>query len=99
MPELPDLELPKVKCQYNFWKQYKAIFIKRRINLFRAFGSLFAIGLPVIFISLGVIVSSIISFDNKIRELYLKKTAITYFLVWAFIFNTSSYCGHIVIDR
>lgn len=30
---------------------------------------------------------------------YIKLSVLAYFMIWAFIFNTSAYCGSIVLER
>ena len=62
--------------------------------------------MPTAFVSIGVLVVCIaIKYDpddTKEERTTLDRIRLfimSYFMIWAFIFNTSSYCGSIVLER
>ena len=59
VPDIPDVELPKVMCTYSFQTQFKAVFVKKAIVTLRSLSSLFSLILPTIFIIAGVVVAVI----------------------------------------
>ena len=104
-PDLPQVEQPLgVYPVYRFSSQFKSVFNKKAISVLRSFSSVTSIGLPVIFMLVGTLVT-IIAFKDKPESFtdamwnYVKLSVLAYFMVWAFIFNTSSYCGSIVLER
>jgi hypothetical protein len=61
--------------------------------------------MPTAFVSIGVLVVCIAIKNDRTdpRERYILDQArlfiLNYFMTWAFIFNTASYCGSIVLER
>lgn len=84
---------------YSFKQQFKAVFIKKAILTFRSLSALFSIVLPTIFIISGVVIAAIaVNGDDEVLK-WVKRYIMSYFMVWAFVFNTSAYCGSIVLER
>lgn len=65
----------------------------------KSFGAIVSIMLPIIFISLGVLMSCVlIEGDSDIQQ-WIRLYLMSFFFVWAFIFNTSTFCGDLVLER
>lgn len=95
----PDLQLPNYECSYSCTRQFKAVFLRKFTSTFRSLGAIVSILLPTIFISLGVLISCLaIDGDSPVTE-WARRYVISFFMVWAFIFNTSIYCGDLVLER
>lgn len=64
-----------------------------------------SIVMPSVFITIGVIVVCLaISNDTqdpieRVTIDRIKLFIMSYFMIWAFVFNTSSYCGSVVLER
>ena len=96
---MDNLVLPEVSCPYSFFKQFKAVFIKKAQSTFRSLSTVVSVILPAFFILIGVImVGYAITGDLEVLK-WVRRYVISYFMVWAFVFNTSSYCGGIVFER
>lgn len=65
----------------------------------RSLSSFVSIFLPIIFIIVGVLMCSLTINGDDAVFLYVKRYVMSYFMVWAFVFNTSAYCGSIVLER
>ena len=94
-----------MKSHYSFTSQFKAVFTKKMKTVLRSFSSVVSVIMPTVFVCVGVLVVCIaIKNDYKdprdrfyfnVLRLYI----LNIFMTWAFIFNTSSYCGSIVLER
>ena len=104
-PDLPQVEQPlDIRPIYSFSAQFQAVFNKKALSTLRSFSSVMSIALPVMFMLIGTLVT-IIAFKDEPDNIdpqiwnYIKLSVLAYFMVWSFIFNTSSYCGGIVLER
>ena len=97
------MELPRVECSYSFFSQFKAVFLRKFRTVLRSFSTVVSIIMPTAFMSIGVIVVCVLikndETDPTKRVTFdrIRLYVMSYFMVWAFIFNTSSYCGSIVL--
>ena len=53
--DIDNLVLPEVSCSYSFFKQFKAVFIKKAQSTFRSLSTVVSVILPAFFILIGVI--------------------------------------------
>jgi hypothetical protein len=99
------LVLPAVSCTYSFWSQFKGVFKRKARTVLRSFSTIVSIIMPSIFMSVGAIVVCVAIPNNETDPVNfvtldrIRLYILSYFMVWAFIFNTSSYCGSIVLER
>lgn len=74
-------------------------------TVLRSFSTVVSLIMPILFMSVGVLVVCIAIENNETdpaKRVDLDRVRLfvmSYFMVWAFIFNTSSYSGHIVLER
>ncbi len=74
-------------------------------TVLRSFSTVVSLIMPILFMSVGVLVVCIAIKNNetdpakRVNLDRLRLYVMSYFMVWAFIFNTSSYSGHIVLER
>ena len=94
-----ELVLPDVYCSYSFRAQFKAVFYRKAATTFRSLSTLSSIVLPVFFILLGVVLVCVVFEGDSDTERFLKRYLMAYFFVWGFVFNTSTYCGDLVLER
>lgn len=92
-----DLQLPNISCSYFFSRQFKAVFFRKAIRTFRSLGALVSIILPTFFILLGVMMTCLLITGTTPVDQWVKRFLMSFFMVWAFIFNTSSFCGDLVL--
>ena len=81
----------------------KAVFLRKMKTTLRSLSTFISIIMPSGFIIIGVFVVCIALTDpNGLSSIYFRRLrliTIQYFMVWAFILNTSSYCGSVVLER
>ena len=65
LEEISEMSLPDVRCKYSFYKQFKAIVIRKRRSSFRSLPGVIAILLPCLFIGLGMTFTSLIFPDDR----------------------------------
>jgi hypothetical protein len=71
----------------------------------RSFSTVISIGMPTAFMITGVAVVCLAIKNNeedpvdKVIFDRIRLFVMSYFMIWAFIFNTSSFCGSIVLER
>ena len=103
MPDLPKIEQPQgINPVYSFSAQFSAVFNKKATSVLRSFSTITSIAMPAMFMLLGTLVTGIAFRDQPsgIDEVVwnmIKLSVLAYFMIWAFIFNTSTYCGSIVL--
>lgn len=79
--------------------------MRKARTVFRSFSTIVSVIMPSIFMSIGLIVVCAAIPNNEIDPVNrvtldrIRLYILSYFMVWAFIFNTSSYCGSIVLER
>jgi hypothetical protein len=95
----PDLQLPDFECRYSYTRQFKAVFYRKFTTTFRSLGAIVSILLPTMFISLGILIASFAIEGDGDFIPWLKLFMMSYFMVWAFLFNTSIFCGDLVLER
>lgn len=95
----PDLQLPDYECKYSYIRQFKAVFYRKFTTTFRSLGAVVSILLPTFFISLGILISCVAIEGDSPIENWAKRYVMSFFMVWAFIFNTSIFCGDLVLER
>jgi hypothetical protein len=103
LPDLPKIEQPpNINPIYSFSAQFSAVFNKKAISVFRSFSTITSVAMPAIFMLLGTLVTGIAFRNipdgvNEVTWNMIKLSILAYFMIWAFIFNTSTYCGSIVL--
>lgn len=97
--------LPEVHCEFSFWSQFKGVLVRKALTVIRSFSTVVSIAMPVAFMSIGALVVCLAIPNNETDEQKkvtldrIRLFLLSYFMVWAFIFNTSSYCGNLVLER
>lgn len=100
-----ELVLPEVHCEFSFWSQFRGVLVRKALTVLRSFSAVVSMGMPVAFMSIGAIVVCLAIQNNetgqKERVTFdrIRLFILSYFMVWAFIFNTSSFCGSLVLER
>ena len=100
-----ELRLPEVACAYSFGSQMKAIFQRKMRTTLRSFSSVISVIMPTAFMSIGVLVVCLALPNNKTNPAdrvtfdRIRLFIMSYFMIWAFVFTTSSYCGDVVQER
>lgn len=97
LEEIAEMSLPNVSCKYSFYKQFKAIVLRKKMTSFRSLPGVIAILLPCLFIGLGMTFSSLIIQSDTPLDRAVRLYILSFFFVWSFIFNTSSFCGDLVL--
>lgn len=59
VPDIPDMQIPNLQCTFSFFKQYKAVWIRKALMTLRSVSILFSVALPTLFMILGVVVAAI----------------------------------------
>lgn len=83
----------------------KAIFKRKARTTLRSFSSVISIIMPTAFMSIGVLVVCLAIPNNETDPINrigfdrVRLFIMSYFMIWAFVFTTSSYCGDVVLER
>lgn len=99
------MKLPDVECSYSFSRQMYAVFLRKYKTTLRSFSSVVSVIMPTTFMSIGVLVVCLaikndnLSPSDKTYFDQIKLFVLSYFMTWAFVFTTSSYCGGVVLER
>lgn len=93
------MQLPDAHCKYSFGKQFKAIILRKIMSSFRSLPGIVSIILPCLFIALGMTFSALLITTDDIQSKAIRLYLLSFFFVWTFIFNTSSFCGDLVLER
>lgn len=99
LEEIAEMSLPNASCKYSFFKQCKAIFLRKKMTSFRSLPGIISVLLPCLFIGLGMIISCLVIEGDSDQEKAIRLYLLSFFFIWSFIFNTSSFCGDLVLER
>lgn len=75
------------------------MFYRKATTTFRSLGTVVSVVLPIVFILMGVLLVCLVIEGDSEQERFIKRYLMGYFFVWAFVFNTSIYCGDLVLER
>jgi hypothetical protein len=79
-----------------------AVFLRKKKTTLRSFSTVISIIMPSAFISIGILVVCLAIENNETDPINrvtfdrIRLYIMSYFMIWAFVFNTSSYCGSVV---
>jgi len=97
------MKLPEVSCKYSFSSQAKAVFLKKMKTTLRSISTFVSIIMPSAFINIGLLIVCLaITQTNGMDDYtfkFLRVFVLQYFMVWGFVFTTSTYCGSLVLER
>lgn len=93
------MALPEVQCTYDFYKQFNAVFLRKKLTSVKSSMGIVSVLLPTILIAIGTFVISVfLGYDspsgNSDQIMFYG-----FLFSWSFMLLYSNFCGDLVLER